>query len=441
MSDVHLEGTALDFRFTPDDVHDHEWCTGVAASACYGRGGGLRLHLGVCGSVAAYRSLDLVRMWQRSGFAVSATLTPAARKFVTPLPFAALGADPLYTDMYHDQQAISPFAHLEPAQSARALIIAPTSAATMSRLATGAADELLACQALAFPVPPVLAPAMNPLMWTHPATQANVALLRERGCRIIPPDHGEMACGDVGQGRLASLRSIWLAGLRAALPQSLSGVKALVTLGPTREYWDDVRFWSNPSTGTMGAALAVALWLRGAEVHAVCGPNTPWLPETAWLGDTAPLKRYDVITAKDMFTAAADLWNAMDAGLFTAAVADFAPQPYRGGKFKKHLSPNDLNVHFTPNQDILKTLAANRRQTDPQRVMGFAAETEHLENAVRHKLCDKRADMIVGNLVQDGFATAKNTVFVADRCGKEDYLPLQSKTALAWRLTAWLFSL
>lgn len=240
--------------------------------------GGPRLHLGVCGSVAAYRALDLVRQWQDAGVSVSATLTLSAQKFVTPLTFAALGAAPVYTAPFDDPQAPSPFAHLEPGQVAQALVIAPASAATIARLAQGQADELLACQALAFRGKAVIAPAMNPAMWSHPATQANIATLRERGCAVVEPGCGRTACGEEGQGRLADLREIYLAGLRALAPQDMEGIRVMVTLGPTREHWDGLRFWTNPSTGTMGAAVAVAAWLRGARVEAVCGPGTPWAP-------------------------------------------------------------------------------------------------------------------------------------------------------------------
>ncbi len=258
--------------------------------------GGPRLHLGVCGSVAAYRALDLVRQWQDAGVSVSATLTPSAQKFVTPLTFAALGAAPVYTAPFDDPQAPSPFAHLEPGQVAQALVIAPASAATIARLAQGQADELLACQALAFRGKAVIAPAMNPAMWSHPATQANIATLRERGCAVVEPGCGRTACGEEGQGRLADLREIYLAGLRALAPQDMEGIRVMVTLGPTREHWDGLRFWTNPSTGTMGAAVAVAAWLRGARVEAVCGPGTPWLP--------AGIARHNVGSARHMLEAA-----------------------------------------------------------------------------------------------------------------------------------------
>ena len=261
---------------------------------------------------------------------------------------------------------------------AQALVIAPASAATIARLAQGQADELLACQALAFRGKAAIAPAMNPAMWSHPATQANIATLRERGCAVVEPGCGRTACGEEGQGRLADLREIYLAGLRALAPQDMEGIRVMVTLGPTREHWDGLRFWTNPSTGTMGAAVAVA---------------------------------------------------------------DFSPvSPAQGGdkKFKKSDAPDGFDVHFAPNPDILKTLAADRRPE--QKVVGFAAESQDLEDSVRGKLVSKKADMVVGNLLQDGFGTADNTVFVADASGREERWAHLSKTDVAWRLLSWLLS-
>ena len=213
-----------------------------------------RLHLGVCGSVACYRATDLLRAWLKLGIHVSVTLTDGARRFVTPLLFESLGALPVYGGMFEPGQDI--FAHLEPGQRAQAMVVAPVSADALARLAHGAAADMLSAQALAFDGPLVLAPAMNPRMWTHPATRANAALLEQRGARFVGPDRGGTACGDEGRGRLAALPEIFLAGLRALAPQDMAGLRVMVTLGPTREAWDGVRFWSNPSSGLMGAALA-----------------------------------------------------------------------------------------------------------------------------------------------------------------------------------------
>lgn len=394
-----------------------------------------RLHLGVSGSISAYKAPDLVRAWQDAGLSVSVTLTEGARRFISPLVFASLGAAPVYTSIFEDPSAPSPFAHLEPGRTADAFVVAPASASTLARLACGAADEILCCQALAFSGMRegrmALAPAMNPAMWANPATQANVALLRERGCLVVEPGVGRTACGEEGQGRLADVREIYLAGLRALAPKDLAGKRVLVTLGPTREAWDGLRFWTNPSTGVMGASVAVAAWLRGAAVDAVCGPGTPWLPPG--------ISRHNVTSARDMFEAASAVWPRADVGVFTAAVADFAPEPGASGKFKKSDAPDGFSVRFTPTPDILKTLAAERRAD--QKVIGFAAESSGLESSVRGKLVSKKADMVVGNLLQDGFATAADRVFVADSQGREEQWPSLSKPEVAWRLLSWLLSL
>jgi phosphopantothenoylcysteine decarboxylase/phosphopantothenate--cysteine ligase len=395
---------------------------------------GKRLHLGVCGSVAAFRAAELIHPWQDAGIGVSATLTKGAREFISPLTFEALGASPVYTDLFGGG---TPFGHLEPGMSAHALVIAPASADMLARFAQGRAEDMLSCQALAFDGPVVTAPAMNPRMWRNPATQANAALLRERGVFFVGPESGRVACKDEGPGRFADLRAVRLAGLKALTPQDMEGKKALVTLGPTREPWDDVRFWSNSSRGIMGASLAVGAWLRGAEVHAVCGPVDLWLPS----GET--FHRHDVQTARQMLEAARDLWPSADVGIFTAAVADFRPEPYGSGKFKKNLAADGFSLRFLPNQDILGLLAPERSRH--QKIVGFAAESEDapeaLEHAVRRKLLSKGADMMVGNKLADAFGRAGNRVFVADGKGREEHWPDMPKPDVAWKILTWLLTL
>ncbi|MTJ91917.1 MAG: bifunctional phosphopantothenoylcysteine decarboxylase/phosphopantothenate--cysteine ligase CoaBC [Desulfovibrio sp.] len=393
-----------------------------------------RLHLGVCGSVACYRAADLLRAWTGMGMHVSATLTPGARRFVTPLLFESLGAAPVYEDMFSPGQDV--FSHLEPGQHAQALVVAPASADALFRLAHGAAGDMLAAQALAFDGPMVIAPAMNPRMWNNPATQANIDILRQRGARIVTPACGGTACGEQGEGRLAPLHDIFLASLRALSPQDMAGKRVMVTLGPTREAWDGVRFWSNPSTGLMGAALGVAAWLRGAEVAVVCGPGVRTrLPRE--------ITRVDVVSARDMFEAASDLWPGMDMGMFTAAVADFSPKPFGARKFKKADAPDGLTVSFTPNPDILHTLSHGRKPG--QKVLGFAAETaadmQALLPLAHAKRQRKNADVLAANRVNttdSGFGAATNSMAVVDATGHEEIWPNQSKADVAWELCSWL---
>lgn len=396
-----------------------------------------RLHLGVCGSVACCKAPELLRAWRALGIHVSATLTSGAQRFVTPLLFESLGAAPVYADMFAPGQEV--FAHLEPGQHAQALVLAPASADALSRLAAGAASDLLSAQALAFDGPLILAPAMNPRMWAHPATRANTALLRERGARLVAPACGGTACGDQGEGRLAELPEIFLAVLQALAPQDMAGKKVLVTLGPTREAWDGVRFWSNPSSGLMGAALAICAWLRGAEVTAVCGPGgASLLPQG--------VHRCEVCSARDMFEAARDLWPGMNMGMFAAAVADFSPIPLGARKFKKSEAPEGFSIAFTPNPDILQTLAAARRNgPDAQKILGFAAEcapgVEALLPLARAKLARKKADLLAANQINApgcGFCSPTNSMAVVDAHGREEIWPSQSKADVAWELCSWL---
>ena len=396
---------------------------------------GRRLHLGVCGSIACYKALDLLRALHALDIHVSVPLTDGARRFVTPLLFEALGAMPVYGRMFEGDEV---FDHLEPGQRAQAMLVAPASADALSRLAAGAASDMLSAQALAFDGPLVVAPAMNPRMWRHPATQDNVATLRRRGAEIVVPGCGGTACGDTGQGRLAPVEDLFLAALRALSPQDMAGQRVMLTMGPTRETWDGVRYWTNPSSGTMGAALATAAWLRGAGVTAVCGPGCPDLP--------AGVERIGVGSAREMFEAASDCWPRMDMGLFCAAVADFSPEPLGPQKFKKEGRQDGFSIRFTANPDILRTLSQQRREG--QKVLGFAAETtpdmESLLELARGKRARKDADLLAGNRVNSGdsgFGAATNSMAVVDRTGHEEIWPNQSKADVAWDLCSWLLRL
>ena len=396
---------------------------------------GRRLHLGVTGSVAAYRMADLARELMRHNVAVSATLTGAACRFVTPLTFRALGVDPVGSGMFdadpdHDADK-PPFEHLAPGRSAHALLIAPATANILAKLAHGLADDLLSCQALAFGGPVLVAPAMNPAMWAAKATQANVATLKERGVEFIGPVAGPVACGDTGEGRLAPVEHILACALRALAPKDMAGLRVLVTLGPTREGFDAVRFWSNPSSGRMGACLAAAAWLRGAEVTAVCGPGAPELPPG--------VARVDVTTAREMFQAATELWPGMDVGALVAAVADFRPVPFGPGKMNKaDVDEGGLSVRFEANPDILRTLGETKRPE--QKLLGFAAQAgddAELESRARAKLAAKHLDLMAANRIDrpgTGFGSADNEMLVLDAKGLTEHWPVLPKPEVAWRL-------
>lgn len=401
---------------------------------------GKKILLGVSGSVAAYKAIDLLRAFHKAGLRISVTLTEAGAKFVTPLSFRSLGAEEVYTSMFQLEtdtldENYDPFAHLTPSADADAFVIAPASATTLARIASGSADEILSAQALAYAGSLIIAPSMNPRMWMNPATQSNCETLRSRGHVLLEPDEGMVACNEKGRGKLTDLRRIYLESLKQLSPQDMAGKSVMITLGPTREDWDKVRFWSNHSTGTMGAALAISAWLRGAKVLAVAGPGVPWLPRA--------IERHDVVSANEMFRAAKDLWPLSDYGIFTAAVADFHPQAYQNnnGKFKKE-GKESFQLGFEANPDILASLG--QQKSDKQRVVGFAAEAVNMQESARQKLKRKNADLLVGNLIgqeNSGFGSANNQVFVVDRTGKEENWPAMPKPDVAWRILDWLLRL
>ena len=386
---------------------------------------GKRIHLGITGSIAAYKALDLTRAFLHLHLQVGVTLTESARKFVTDLSFRALGADPLYTDMF---AAGADFDHLEPSV-ADAFLVVPATANIIAKMSSGIADDLLSCQLLAYAGPMLVAPAMNPRMWSAPATRHNWSVLGERGITRIEPECGNVACGDTGQGRLASLDEIFIHTLAALSPQDLHGKKIMLTLGPTREYFDKARFWSNPSSGIMGASLAIAAALRGAEVTAITGPVDIALPSM--------IKRVPVVTARDMFEAAKDIFPSQDIGCFTAAVADFRPPTCPTGKYKKNGTP--LSLTFDSNPDILATLSTVKKSW--QQTIGFAAESQDLEHNAALKLRKKNLDLLIANPIDEagaGFAAATNRVLVMDRHGRKEAWPQLPKTEIAWRIWDWI---
>lgn len=392
---------------------------------------GKRVHLGISGSIAAYKALEMTRLLQKTGLALGATLTGSAGKFVTPLSMEALGAYPVYSRMFNDfgnDGPAHPFGHLEPGQDAHCLAVVPATANILAKMACGMADDILSSQILAFDGPLVVAPAMNPKMWNATATRENWAKLRERGLECVEPGSGTMACGDEGRGRLAELPEIYCRILRAISPKDLEGRKVLVTLGPTREHFDAVRFWSNPSSGTMGAAVAVSAWMRGADVQVVRGPCSVYLPEG--------IHTVDVRTADEMFQAANDIWPESDTACLTAAVADFRPVSIGDHKLKKStVRDGRLRVDFESNRDILKSLGTAKKPG--QFLIGFAAETDDLHDNMQRKLSAKNLDLIVGNRINrpdSGFGTPTNSVSVLDAEGRLESWPSLPKTEVAWRI-------
>ncbi len=385
---------------------------------------GKRILLGVTGGIAAYKGADLVRRLRERGAEVQVVMTASARRFVRPLTFQALSGKPVRTGLW-DAAAEAAMGHIELARWAELVLVAPASADFLSRLAVGRADDLLATLCLATEAPIALAPAMNRVMWANPATQANVALLQERGIRMLGPAEGDQACGEVGPGRMLEPNAV--ADLAEALLTPLgplSGRRVLITAGPTRERIDPVRFVSNRSSGKMGFAVAQAARAAGAEVVVVTGPVS--LPTPAGVG------RIDVESAADMLGAVLKEVGAADIFISTAAVADYRPAQPPDHKIKK--STERLAVEMERTVDIIATVAARSQRPF---IVGFAAETEAVEQNARAKMLKKNLDMIAGNEVghDKAFDCADNELVVLWRGGRRE-LGRAPKTTLARELVA-----
>jgi phosphopantothenoylcysteine decarboxylase / phosphopantothenate---cysteine ligase len=387
---------------------------------------GKRVLLGVTGGIAAYKSPDLVRRLRERGAEVQVVMTAAAREFVTATTFQAVSGRPVRTDLW-DAAAEAAMGHIELARWAEVVLIAPATADFLARLATGRADDLLTTLCLATEAKVAVAPAMNHVMWSNPATRANVATLQQRGIGIFGPAAGDQACGEVGEGRM--LEPLELAErVAAVLPPSgngpLKGRRVLISAGPTRERIDPVRFISNRSSGKMGFAVAQAAREAGAEVVLVSGPvNLP---------TPAGIRRVDVESAAEMLAAVLREVEKTDIFISTAAVADYRPARPAEQKIKKTTDTLDLCMERT--SDVLATVAA---RPDRPFVVGFAAETESVEQNARLKLMKKNLDMIAANEVghDKAFDCEDNQLIVLWRNGRHD-LGKASKQDLARKLVA-----
>ena len=390
-----------------------------------------RIVLGITGGIAAYKACTLASHLTQAGARVDVVMTEAATRFVTPLTFEALTGRPAYTSMWRTSDEALPthIAHVGLAHAADLLVIAPATANTMAKLAQGLADNLLSTLALAAQCPLLLAPAMDVGMWAHPATQANVAVLRERGAALAGPAQGRMASGLEGEGRLVEPDEI-LGHVRRVLGRDgpLAGRRVVVSAGPTEEPIDPVRFLSNPSSGRQGFALSQAAVDRGATVTLVTGPTHLETP--------VGFERVDVRTVEEMKEAVVEASETADALLMAAAVGDYAPTEVAAQKVKKRAE--DLTLRLTRTPDILAAVAERRSKTDhPRFVVGFAAETEDLLENARKKLEAKSLDLVVANDVtaaDAGFGTETNRVVLLSRDGESMELPLMSKSGVAERI-------
>jgi phosphopantothenoylcysteine decarboxylase/phosphopantothenate--cysteine ligase len=387
---------------------------------------GRRIIVGVGAGIAAYKTPDLVRRLRDAGAEVRVVMTAGAAQFVTPLTFQAVSGQPVRDDLW-DRDAEAAMGHIELARWAELILIAPATADLLARLAAGMANDLLTTLCLATEAPVAVAPAMNRVMWDHAATRANVATLRSRGVTLLGPGAGAQACGETGAGRMLEPLEL-VAGVAPLLappvPQSLAGLRVLLTAGPTRERIDPVRFISNRSSGKMGFAIAAAARAAGAVVTVVAGP--------VHLPTPTGVRRVDVESAADMLVAVQREVAGADIFISTAAVADYRPAAPAAQKIKKTASTLDIEVERTV--DILATVAAAASRPF---VVGFAAETENVEQHARGKLLRKNLDMIAANEVGDDkvFEKDDNALMVLWGGGRQDLGP-GSKTELARELVA-----
>jgi|SRR5208282_2917606 len=369
----------------------------------------MKVALGVTGGIAAYKSAEIVRLLQDRSIRVQVIMTRAAQEFIRPLTFAALSGEKVITGMFSPGEAASDFAnidsaieHIAVAQSIDALLVAPATADVLAHFAQGVANDFLTTLYLATAAPVVVAPAMNVNMWNHPATQANVEILRRRGVKIVEPGSGYLACGMTGSGRLAENEAIVAAVLEAlGAAQDLSGETVLITAGPTRESIDPARYLTNRSSGRMGYAIAEAAVRRGARVILVSGP-TALMPPAA-----AELTRVE--SAEQMFDAVLKLLPQATIVIKSAAVSDYRAKVVSQHKMKRK---GPLALELEPTADILKEISARKQS---QIVVGFAAETENVLENARQKLAAKDLDAIVVNDISRagiGFDSDRNEVTI-----------------------------
>lgn len=386
---------------------------------------GRKILVGVTGGIAAYKAALLIRALRRAGASVQVVMTEHAERFVSPLTLGALADGPVHTTLWPTDAEAGWTQHVHLGLWADLMLVAPATAQTLFKLANGACDNMLTAVALSLRCPLLMCPAMDHDMYRHPATQANLDTLRSRGVHVMPPETGPLASGLIGEGRLPEPDAIVdhvVRVMRETQDTSLSGKRVLVTAGPTREHVDPVRFLSNPSTGTMGFAIAAEAARRGADVTLIAGPVALDTP----LG----VKRIDVTTAAQMHAAAMEQGPSADLIVMTAAVADYAPADMHAHKLKK--GDDDLTLRLVRTPDILAELGATK--PGGQTLVGFAMETQDGVANARDKMKRKHLDAIVLNVLGEpgaGFGTGTNRVTLLRANEEGEELPTASKADVA----------
>lgn len=384
---------------------------------------GKHIVIGISGGIAAYKTMSLIRLFKKNGYDVRVTATRNALQFVTPLTIETLSQNKLYTDMF-DQNRTLEVEHISVAEWADAFVVAPATANIIAKFAHGIADDALSTLFLAMRKPVFIAPAMNTNMFQNPVVQENIELLKKRGCEILAPDEGFLACGTTGSGRMQEPEQIFdIVDERMSEDQTLAGKRVLITAGPTYEPIDPVRFIGNHSSGLMGFCLAESAARKGAIVSLVSGPSS-------CIAHHRNIHRYDVKTAEEMYQQCMQLVDKQDIIIMSAAVADYTPAHVAPEKIKKDNA--QLSVELVKTKDILASVGKIKREN--QLLIGFALETENEVENAKKKLHNKNADLIVLNSLRTkgaGFRTATNQVTIFSKDGREFASELKSKQEIA----------
>jgi phosphopantothenoylcysteine decarboxylase/phosphopantothenate--cysteine ligase len=391
---------------------------------------GKKILIGITASIAAYKSILLVRLLVKQGAEVKVVMTPAAKDFVSPVVLSTLSRNKVVVELVEGDEWSN---HVMLGRWADLFVIAPLSCNTLAKMAHGLCDNALLAVYLSATCPVVVAPAMDADMWLHPSTQKNLSILKEYGNHIIPVENGELASGLLGDGRMAEPEQILQSVIENFFrTHELKGKKAMVTAGPTYEAIDPVRFVGNHSSGKMGFALAEELYLRGAAVELVTGPTQQ---HTAYKG----IRVTKVVSAAEMFRACEALFPSMDIAVMAAAVADYTPEKVSNEKIKKETGNFELSL--TKTKDILKYIGTQKKKG--QFVVGFALETNNEKENALAKLRSKDADGIVLNSLRDekaGFGVDTNKVTILDKSGKEWVSELKSKKEIAKDIVSFIVS-
>ncbi len=378
-----------------------------------------RIIIGVTGGISLYKTCILLRAIKKAGAEVRVVMTRNATRFVSPQTFQTLSGNPVYTELFPAHFLQEPL-HIRLSEWGEIILLAPATANIIGKMASGIADDLLSTLLTAFPGPVLIAPAMNDVMWHNPAVKENIGKISRRGTEIIPPGKGELASGKIGEGRMAEVEKIIFHLRKIFSSQDLKGKKVIVTAGPTREYIDDIRFISNPSSGKMGYHLSEEAALRGAEVLLLSGPVNLPAPEG--------VKKIEIESVEELKENIEKHFPACDILIMSAAVGDFRVKEKFPGKLKRK---DALSLRLVPTPDILKGIGERKKN---QIVVGFSAETENLRERSKNKLKEKKADLVIGCLIKEkvsGFNLEKIEGWLIGKDGREEKFPLVEKRVLA----------